>query len=66
MKQPGYGQAGGQEGAENKPPTANEQIEHSFNHLINSNEDANTKLVLERILEKQKNKTKESLIKEHI
>jgi hypothetical protein len=56
MAGPGYGEAGGQEGMENIPPTTNEQTEHAFNHLINSNQDTNTKLVLERILEKQKQK----------
>jgi len=59
---PGYGEAGGQEGAENTPPTANESKEHAFDYLINSDIDKSTKAVLERIVEKQKQKI--SLIQE--
>lgn len=63
---PGYGEAGGQEGAENVPPTANENKEHAFNYLLNSTIDEDTKLVLERILEKQKLKQIMINEKEHI
>lgn len=71
---PGYGEAGGQEGAENTPPTAgapmpppaNESKEHAFNYLINSNIDESTKAVLERIVEKQKQKISLTEEKEHI
>lgn len=63
---PGYGEAGGQEGAENVPPTANENKEYAFNYLINSDINENTKVVLERILEKQKQKVKLTEQKEHI
>jgi hypothetical protein len=63
---PGYGEAGGQEGAENAPPTANENKEYAFNYLINSNIDESTKAVLERIVEKQKQKISLTEEKEHI
>ena len=63
---PGYGEAGGQEGAENIPPTANENLEHAFDYLKNSNLEESTRQVLDRILEKQKQKIKESSIREHI
>ena len=63
---PGYGEAGGQEGAENVPPTANENKEYAFNYLINSNIDESTKAVLERIVEKQKQKISLTEEKEHI
>ena len=63
---PGYGEAGGQEGAENVPPTANENKEYAFNYLINSNSDESTKAVLERIVEKQKQKISLTEEKEHI
>jgi hypothetical protein len=63
---PGYGEAGGQEGAENIPPTANENLEYAFEYLKNSTLEESTKQVLDRILEKQKQKIKESSTKEHI
>jgi hypothetical protein len=54
---PGPMEAGGQEGMENIPPTANEQKEHAFDYLLNTDLDDKTKLVLERILEKQKQRS---------
>jgi len=57
---PGYGEAGGQEGAENIPPTAAgapvaEGLEKLSNIVSVSDEE---RLILERILLKQKNKNK--------
>jgi len=63
---PGPMEAGGQEGAENVPPTANEQKEHAFDYLLNTDLDDKTKLVLERILEKQKQRTNLIIEKDNI
>ena len=63
---PGPGEAGGQEPAENVPPTANESIENTFARLIESTTNENDKAVLERILEKQRQKAEYANPKESI
>jgi len=63
---PGPGEAGGQEPAENVPPTANESIENTFARLIESTTNENDKAVLERILEKQRQKAESANHKESI
>ena len=63
MPQPGYGEAGGQEGAENIPPTAAPQagapVAEGIEKLIsNLGVPAEDRMILERIILKQKNKNK--------
>ena len=60
---PGPGEAGGQEPAENVPPTANESKEHAYEFLINSTTDEKSKLIVERILTKHKQKVEPNLYK---
>ena len=50
---PGPGEAGGQEPAENVPPTANESVEYALQFMANTTSDEKTKQVMNRILEKQ-------------
>lgn len=67
MAAPGYGEAGGQEGAENVPPTSNESVEskatESFSYIRECVDDAHTKAVLERIIQKQNQKSQNNLSK---
>lgn len=56
---PGYGEAGGQEGAENIPPTANESVESTLEKLTQNAINEETKVVLKRILDKQRKKAQE-------
>lgn len=64
MAQPGYGEAGGQEGAENVPPTANEEAINTLVELKNKTlleEDSKWKhKALKRVIEKQKIKEEEA------
>jgi hypothetical protein len=53
---PGYGEAGGQEPAENVPPTANESKETNYQFMIEHTDDENVKRVMARIMEKQRQK----------
>ena len=62
---PGPGEAGGQEPAENAPPTA-ESVESTFAKLIESTTNENDRAVLERILEKQRQKAESANHKESI
>lgn len=55
IKQPGYGEAGGQEGVENTPPTANESVVVTLENLKPSLTEEK-KEILDRIIEKQKTK----------
>jgi len=65
MAGPGPGEAGGQEPAENAPPTV-ESVENTFERLIESATDENERAVLERILEKQRQKAEFANHKESI
>ena len=56
MAGPGPMEAGGQEGAENVPPTANEDIVSSLETLQNLVLEDDKKQVLSRIIEKQQQK----------
>lgn len=64
MAGPGYGEAGGQEGAENAPPTAPSQgqpppVQENLSKLSSILDiSGNDKLILERIIAKQSNKLK--------
>ena len=62
---PGPGEAGGQEPDENAPPTA-ESVESTFAKLIESTTNENDRAVLERILEKQRQKAESANHKESI
>ena len=62
---PGPGEAGGQEPAENAPPTT-ESVENTFAKLIESTTNENDRAVLERILEKQRQKAESANPKESI
>ena len=53
---PGPGEAGGQEPAENTPPTANESVEYALQFVADSAMDEKTKAVMQRIVEKQQQK----------
>lgn len=54
---PGYGEAGGQESAENIPPTANENTISNLEFLRDNTEiDSDQKIVLSRIIQKQQKK----------
>lgn len=60
MAGPGPGEAGGQEPAENLPPTANESKEHAYEFLINTTTDEKSKMIVERILNKHKQKAEQA------
>ena len=62
---PGPGEAGGQEPAENAPPTS-ESVESTFAKLIEGTTNENDRAVLERILEKQRQKAESANPKESI
>jgi len=68
MAGPGPGEAGGQESAENIPPTANEStnITDPFSYIKDCVSDEQTKVVLNRIIEKQQQKAKKADQKESI
>ena len=53
---PGPGEAGGQESAENTPPTANESVDYALKFVAESTDDEKTKEVMQRIIEKQQQK----------
>ena len=53
---PGPGEAGGQEPAENAPPTANESVEYALKFVADTAIDEKAKEVLQRIVEKQQQK----------
>lgn len=55
---PGPGEAGGQEPAENVPPTANESVEYALKFVADTAIDEKAKEVLQRIVEKQQKKAK--------
>jgi len=55
---PGPGEAGGQEPAENAPPTANESVEYALKFVADTAIDEKAKEVLQRIVEKQQQKAK--------
>ena len=55
---PGPGEAGGQEPAENVPPTANESVEYALKFVADTAIDEKAKEVLQRIVEKQQQKAK--------
>ena len=65
---PGPGEAGGQEPAENMPPTANESVDvtHAFGYIKECVSDDHTKVVLDRIIQKQQQKAKTITPKESI
>lgn len=63
---PAPGEAGGQESAENTPPTANESVDYALKFVAESTDDEKTREVMQRIIEKQQQKqtvvnTKESI-----
>lgn len=53
---PGPGEAGGQESAENVPPTANESVDYALKFVAESASDEKAKEVMQRIIEKQQQK----------
>ena len=53
---PGPGEAGGQESAENVPPTANESVDYALKFVAESTDDEKTKEIMQRIIEKQQQK----------
>jgi len=53
LKQPGYGEAGGQESAENVPPTANEEKGSELESLRDFVLEEDKKEVISRIIKKQ-------------
>tara|TARA_A100001391_G_scaffold152934_1_gene110730 strand:- start:4723 stop:6480 length:1758 start_codon:yes stop_codon:yes gene_type:complete len=53
---PGPGEAGGQESAENTPPTANESVDYALKFVAESTNDEKTKEIMQRIIEKQQQK----------
>lgn len=53
---PGPGEAGGQESAENTPPTANESVDYALKFVAESTDDEKTREVMQRIIEKQQQK----------
>ena len=53
---PAPGEAGGQEPAENVPPTANESVDYALKFVAESTDDEKTKEVMQRIIEKQQQK----------
>ena len=57
LAEPGYGEAGGQESAENVPPTANENKASSLEALKNLVLEEDKKDVISRIIKKQHQKT---------
>jgi len=65
---PGPGEAGGQEPAENLPPTANESVDltHTFGYIKECVSDEQTKVILDRIIQKQQQKAKAANSKESI
>lgn len=67
MAGPGPGEAGGQEPAENTPPTANESTEHGLEKLKNKfTLEEDKQKVLDRIIQKQSRKANTTASKEHI
>ena len=65
---PGPGEAGGQEPAENLPPTANESVNltQTFGYIKECVSDEQTKVILDRIIQKQQQKAKAANSKESI
>lgn len=63
---PGPGEAGGQEPAENVPPTANESVEYALQFMANTTSDEKSKQVMNRILEKQQQKAETASTEESI
>ena len=63
---PGPGEAGGQEPAENVPPTANESVEYALQFMANTTSDEKAKQVMNRILEKQQQKAETASTEESI
>ena len=65
---PGPGEAGGQEPAENVPPTANESVNltQTFGYIKECVSDEQTKVILDRIIQKQQQKTEAANSKESI
>ena len=65
---PGPGEAGGQEPAENLPPTANESVNltQTFGYIKECVSDEQTKVILDRIIQKQQQKTEAANSKESI
>jgi hypothetical protein len=59
INQPGYGEAGGQEGVENEQPTANESKLLSLENVKNNLLEEDKKEVLDRIIKKQQEKAKD-------
>lgn len=53
---PAPGEAGGQESAENTPPTANESVDYALKFVAESTDDEKTKEIMQRIIEKQQQK----------
>lgn len=53
---PAPGEAGGQEPAENVPPTANESVDYALKFVAESTNDEKTKEIMQRIIEKQQQK----------
>ena len=53
---PGPGAAGGQESAENTPPTANESVDYALKFVAESTDDEKTREIMQRIIEKQQQK----------
>ena len=58
MAAPGYGEAGGQEPAENVPPTANEEKGSELETLRDLVLEEDKKEVISRIIKKQQQKAK--------
>jgi hypothetical protein len=63
---PGPGEAGGQEPAENAPPTANESVEYALKFVADTAIDEKAKEVLQRIVEKQQQKAETTNSEESI
>ena len=65
---PGPGEAGGQEPAENVPPTANESVNltQTFGYIKECVSDEQTKVILDRIIQKQQQKAEAANSKESI
>jgi hypothetical protein len=63
---PGPGEAGGQEPAENVPPTANESVDYALQFMANTTSDEKSKQVMNRILEKQQQKAETASTEESI
>jgi hypothetical protein len=65
---PGPGEAGGQEPAENLPPTANESVNltQTFGYIKECVSDEQTKVILDRIIQKQQQKAEAANSKESI